>query len=162
MRERRVPPWQPWVAVALFAVLPHFIWEMAQAPLYRGMAAAPYWPMVRVCAAAAVGDGVIALLAYGVVAAATWDRLWLMDLTWSRVAGYALIGLVVTVILERVNVGVSGRWTYGPAMPTVAGIGVAPLAQWLVIPPFTLWLARRFAPTPDTLRSAGGDDAVSP
>lgn len=144
MRERGVPPWQPWAAVALFAVFPHFIWEMVQAPLYQGMAAAPHWPMVRVCAAATVGDAAIALLAYGVVAAAARDQLWLFGLTRHRVAGYVLVGLILTAILERVNVGVLGRWQYGPGMPTVVGIGFAPLAQWLVIPPLTLWLARRY------------------
>lgn len=143
MRERGVPPWQPWAAVAIFAVFPHFIWEMVQAPLYRGMGAPPYWPMVRVCAAAAVGDAVIALVAYAVVAAAARDRLWLFDLTRRRVASYVLVGLALTVILERVDVYVVHRWQYAPTMPTVGGIGVVPLLQWLVVPAVTLWLARR-------------------
>jgi hypothetical protein len=27
-------------------------------------------------------------------------------------------------------------------MPTLAGIGIAPLAQWLVLPPVAVWLLR--------------------
>ena len=29
------------------------------------------------------------------------------------------------------------------AMPTVAGIALAPLMQWLILPPLIIWLARR-------------------
>src|SRR5687768_2354439 len=31
------PAWQPWVALAGFAFLVHFVWEMWQAPFYRTM-----------------------------------------------------------------------------------------------------------------------------
>lgn len=28
----------------------------------------------------------------------------------------------------------AGRWQYSVSMPTVAGVGLAPLAQWIVVP----------------------------
>jgi len=52
-------------------------------------------------------------------------------------------GLVVTAALEMCNVYVLHRWAYGVEMPRVFGVGITPLLQWLLLPPATLWLARR-------------------
>jgi hypothetical protein len=35
------------------------------------------------------------------------------------------------------------RSSYAPAMPLLAGIGLVPIAQWIVLPLITLWLTRR-------------------
>ncbi|WP_162899861.1 hypothetical protein [Halomonas sp. JS92-SW72] len=37
------------------------------------------------------------------------------------------------------------RWQYGELMPTLPllGTGLAPLLQWLLLPPLIVWLARR-------------------
>jgi hypothetical protein len=40
----------------------------------------------------------------------------------------------------------TGLWSYAETMPTVAGVGVAPALQWVVIPMLMLWLARAAAP----------------
>lgn len=37
-----------------------------------------------------------------------------------------------------------GRWSYGPSMPLLLGVGVSPLAQWVVVPVVMLWLAKRY------------------
>jgi hypothetical protein len=73
--------WQPWTAVAGFAFLLNFVWEMWQVPFYRTIVAASHLDAVVVCNA--------------------------------------------------------------PLMPTVFGIGLTPLIQWLVLPPVALWLAAR-------------------
>jgi hypothetical protein len=139
----RLPPWQPWAALALFSGLTHFAWEMLQAPFYQGMAAAPHWPVVRICALASAGDVLLGLAAYAVVAAALRDRAWLFDPRGARIAGYLGVGLAITVALEALNVDVLRRWSYSPSMPRVFGIGLAPLLQWIVVPLVVLWLARR-------------------
>lgn len=135
--------WQPWAALALFAFLLNFAWEMLQAPFYRGMATAAHGAAVRVCTLATAGDVAILLVAYGVVAAVTGRRWWLAAPARGRVAGFLVVGLAITVALEALNVYVRGRWTYAPSMPLIFGIGLTPLVQWLVLPPAALWLARR-------------------
>ena len=135
--------WQPWAALALFAFLLHFVWEMGQAPFYRGMATAAHGTAVRACAVATVGDVVILLVAYALVAAAVRSRRWLAAPTGGRVAGFLAVGLAATAGLELLNVYVLGRWAYGTGMPRVFGVGLAPLLQWMLVPPAVLWLARR-------------------
>ena len=137
---RRLPARQPWLAVAGFAFLLHFAWEMLQAPLYRGMATADHWRAVRECMRATAGDVVLTLLAYGGVALAARDPAWLGQPSAWRIAGLVLTGIAVTVALEYVSV-YQGRWAYGPAMPMVGGVGLAPLVQWAILPPATIWLA---------------------
>jgi hypothetical protein len=52
------------------------------------------------------------------------------------------IGLGYTVFSEWLNTVVRQSWAYAAAMPTVRvgtlEIGLAPLAQWLVVPPLAL------------------------
>ena len=36
---------------------------------------------------------------------------------------------------EWYNVYRTGAWGYAPAMPTIYGIGLSPILQWLFIPP---------------------------
>lgn len=51
------------------------------------------------------------------------------------------MGFAATAVIERWATAI-GRWTYSDSMPTIAGIGVSPLLQWLVIPTLLLALAR--------------------
>ena len=139
----RGPRWQPWAALALFAFLLNFVWEVLQAPFYRGMADSAHWTAVRTCTLATVGDVVIMLVAYALVAAPARDRWWLAVPTPARVGGFLTAGVAATIALKALNVYGLGRWAYGRLMPVVFGIGLAPVLQWLVLPPATLWLARR-------------------
>ena len=52
-------------------------------------------------------------------------------------------GLGFTVFSEWYNVYILGAWAYQPAMPLVAGIGLTPLLQWVVVPTLMLFIARR-------------------
>ena len=44
---------------------------------------------------------------------------------------------------EWVNTSIRSSWTYQPEMPTIVGIGIAPLLQWILIPPVIVALLRR-------------------
>jgi len=133
--------WEPWLALGFFAFVTNFVWEMLQAPLYIGMTQLPWWRGTAICAFATVGDVVIALVAYA-GATAGRERWWLRRPSIRRVTLYLAVGLVVTLVLEVVNVYVMHRWSYASAMPLVLGIGVSPIAQWLIVPIVTLVLAR--------------------
>src|SRR6266545_6272956 len=105
-REAHVPAWQPWAALAGFALLLHFVWEMVLAPFYDRMATAAHWGAVVECARATVGDAAITLVAYG--AAALWarDRLWLAETRASAVIVILGAGLAIAVALEWLNLRV--------------------------------------------------------
>lgn len=114
-----------------------------QVSLHVGMAEQSHAAGVLRCLRAAAGDVVIALMSYGAVAAIARNRLWIADRQLSRVRAYVGAGLATTVAIEPLSVNVWGRWTYAPAMPTVLGVGVCPLLQWIVLSPVARWCARR-------------------
>ncbi len=65
---------------------------------------------------------------------------------WRGGSGTAiLIGVGYTAFIEWHNVYVLQSWSYATAMPIVSGtgIGVSPLAKWLVVPTAALWLTWR-------------------
>lgn len=66
-----------------------------------------------------------------------------------RVASSALLlGVLCTVCYEWLSVVVRRTWQYAALMPGLPGLitGLAPLAQWVVLPALANWrAARRFA-----------------
>ena len=137
-----LPRWQPWAALALFAFLLNFTWELLQVPFYRGMEDAPHWEATLFCLRATGGDVLIAGSAYGAVALRS-GRLWLATPKLRRVTAFLAAGLLITVVLELVSVHALGRWAYADGVPVVLGVGLPPLLQWTVLPPAFLWLTRR-------------------
>jgi hypothetical protein len=62
----------------------------------------------------------------------------------SRVLGAAMFfGVAYTVFSEWVNTEITMSWQYAESMLRVPplGTGIAPLLQWIVIPPLAYWLA---------------------
>lgn len=129
---------------AFFALMLHFPWEMLQAPLWVGMANVPHAQGVRACGVAALGDVMIALLAYWSAAVVARSRRWLLDPSCRTLLVYIVVGLVLTIGYEFLATEILRRWEYASAQPRVPllGTGLAPLVQWMVLPPLTLWLSR--------------------
>jgi len=123
-------------------------WETAQLPLYtlwREASSGTIAFSVVHCTAGDIAIGAVALVMILILgregALAQWR--------WRRIAvGTALAGVVYTVFSEWSNTAILGSWAYSELMPvlTVAGvdIGLAPLIQWLVLPPLALYLAGKF------------------
>ena len=103
----------------------------------------PYPAILQLAALATFGDVVLTLIAYGAVAAVARDQDWLRSPSRRQMLLLVASGLAMTVVLEALMVYVWARWAYQPVMPLVFGIGLAPLVQWMLLPPLTLWLARR-------------------
>ncbi|MGL1834438.1 hypothetical protein ACKVEX_12605 [Rhodocyclaceae bacterium SMB388] len=57
-------------------------------------------------------------------------------------------GVSYTAFSEWHNVHVAGSWAYVESMPTIVGIGVSPLLQWIVVPLTVIWLMRRVTMLP--------------
>lgn len=139
-----MPRWQPWVALALFAFFLNFAWEMLQVFAFQGMAETPHWDATLFCLRATLGDVLILWGAYLVVAwSAAQGTAWLRRPSAASVSAFVGAGVAATVFLEWLNVHVLGRWSYADGVPTLVGVGLPPLLQWILLPPAVLWLARR-------------------
>ena len=135
----------PEINIALFAFLLNLVWEFAQVPLYRDLPSGGHWISIQVCGRATLGDAMIAVVAFWAVAAMVGSRQWVTVPTAAHVARFVGIGLGITTALEWVAIHVQGRWAYGASMPIVPGlqIGLAPVLQWLILPPLVVWFVTR-------------------
>ncbi len=131
----------PWLAVLNLA------WEAAQLPLYtiwRDASVGYIAFAVAHCTAGDVliGAGALAISLVPMRAGRlnTWPWLGI-------VASTATLGAIYTIGSEWMNTSLRLSWEYSPSMPVVnlhgAAIGLSPVAQWLVLPPLALLLARR-------------------
>lgn len=69
---------------------------------------------------------------------------------WRRVASLVMVaGVGYTAFSEWMNITILRSWSYNASMPTLDlggfDLGLTPLAQWLVVPPLVLTIAR-YAP----------------
>ncbi len=130
----------PEVNVTIFAFLLNLTWEFAQVPLFAGMPTAEHWRAVLVCGQATLGDVVIALVGFWTVAICSRARTWVLRPAAAHVAGFVAVGVLITVVMEWLATRVLGRWTYAEAMPVIPllGVGLAPLLQWIVLPPIVV------------------------
>ena len=143
MTPRHAPGhWSRWgnlgstlATIFVVAVLCNYPWELAQVPLYVGMARfrTTWWH----CFVASVGDGLLVLGIFAVGWVALRWQEWFMH---PGVQGYVVMvaaGLVMGITIEWVAVHALGRWMYTARMPLVTGldVGLVPVAQMLVLPP---------------------------
>jgi hypothetical protein len=128
-----------WLCPRLFvvAVLINYIWEIAQSPLYVGMEDfnLVWWH----CGLAALGDGLLVLLIYVAGWAVLRRRDWFVHPGGIGCALILLAGFVIGVSVEWLAVFIGNRWEYTARMPLVPllGVGLAPVAQMLVLPLLT-------------------------
>ena len=132
------------VVIFVVAVLGNYLWELAQAPLYRGMESfrTVWWH----CFVASLGDGLMVL---GIVASGS---VILRRPSWFLCPGVQgaivmlMVGLVLGVTVEWLAVHVLQRWAYTARMPRVPGldVGLVPVVQMLVLPPLIFRLVARW------------------
>jgi hypothetical protein len=139
--RRRCNAWRTLVTVFVIAVAFNYVWELAQSSLYEDMG--NFNRMLWHCFAPSLGDGLLTLLILVLGWAALRRRDWFAQ---PGVRGYALMliaGLVISIAVELVAVYVLGRWAYSARMPVAPGLGVglAPVAQMLVLPPIIFRVA---------------------
>jgi hypothetical protein len=129
----------PWLAGLNLA------WEAAQLPLYTVWrhASAPYLVFTVVhCTLGDLAIGLSALFIALILTRSPAVARWRLG----RVTALTVaIGIGYTGLSEWMNTA-ARNWTYADLMPVVrllgVEIGVSPLAQWMVIPPAALYLAR--------------------
>jgi hypothetical protein len=118
---------------------------MFQVPLFAGMAEASHGSVVWACIQAAGGDVLILLASFWMASIVCGSRQWLIAGERKPAVALIITALIVTIILERLATGPLERWVYADSMPIIPflNVGVAPLLQWLLLPPLIMWLTRR-------------------
>ena len=139
----------PEINISIFGFLLNFIWEIWQAPLFQGMDNLTHFEATIHCTLASLGDVVILLVAFWLIALTARSRSWIIHPKPIQVTGFIAIGIVITVVVEAIAIHVLNRWQYATAMPTlpILGTGITPIFQWLIIPPIivSLMLRRRIS-----------------
>jgi hypothetical protein len=129
------------LAVAIY----NLAWETAQLPLYTLRKNGTSWQIIFAvlhCTAGdvliAIGALFVALLAVGVPG---WPETRIARTAFATLAA----GLCYTVYSEYLNTTIRNAWAYSDLMPTLPwlGTGLAPLAQWIVVPSLSLAYAAR-------------------
>ncbi len=156
-----IPPTGPWYRdsearafiwlrfVPLFAVL-NLAWESVQLPLYTIWTAGTRSEIAFAVLHCTLGDVVIGVVVLALSLMLTRAR-GPADWQWSRVAvPLVYLGLGYTLVSELLNTNLD-RWTYSELMPTLnlggSEIGIAPLVQWILLPPLALRIALRAIPS---------------
>jgi hypothetical protein len=151
-----------WLAVArrylAAAAAGNLAWEAAQMPLYTLWQGGSPGEIAFAVVHCTLGNVLIARAAlFGALllsGAPDWPRSRRTPVAVAAIA----FGLAYTAYSERVNLA-RGAWAYAEAMPTVPwlGVGLAPLAQWLVIPAVCLAWACSARGSRAEARRAPGD-----
>ncbi len=150
MPLNRLSSWRPsriyphellWFVLTLVLNL---TWELAQLGLYDLSAART--SLAYAVVHCTLGDGIIMAVAYLVAVGITRSRSWPYTKPRAGMVVMLVSTIGYTVFSEWRNVYLMQTWAYAASMPLIAGIGMAPLLQWLVVPVAILVVVRRYKP----------------
>jgi hypothetical protein len=124
----------------------NLVWEVAQLPLYTIWSEAPPAHIAFAVAHCTAGDILIGAAALMIALLVVRARA-IEDWNWLAIGLIAtLSGVAYTGFSEWTNTAIRMSWQYSSSMPLVhidrVPIGLSPLAQWLILPPLALYLAR--------------------
>lgn len=123
-----------WMTSAVLVFALNFGWELMQSRWFASLQEMSFWRAAFMCTRATFGDLFITAIAFGVAALLGKGLSWptgrhVVIATMAFVA----VGIAITAGYEVFALS-SGRWRYDETMPTLFGIGVLPLLQWLLLP----------------------------
>ncbi|MFQ5814259.1 MAG: hypothetical protein ACE5I2_13870 [Anaerolineae bacterium] len=118
------------------------VWEILQSPFYADTYEVS-WATLAYYRLHCTGGDVLILLTTFWIVALIWGRSWMRVAGWAPVVLFAALGVVYTAFSEYFNVRLVQSWAYSRWMPTLAGIGLIPLLQWVAIPTVIVLYARK-------------------
>lgn len=138
----------PELQLLVLALPLELLWEIAQFPLYTVWHEGSWSYILYGLAHCTLGDLLILLIAYWILAALSRNREWYLYAVLPNGILFVLLGASYTVYSEIVNVRIKGTWGYTELMPVipVIHVGAMPFLQWILIPPVLLWLMRLLTP----------------
>lgn len=124
-------------------------WELAQLPLYSIWREGNAGYIAFAVAHCTIGDLLVGTAALAFALAVTSGGP-LASWRWRTIAVLAtLAGAAYTATSEWLNTA-RHAWQYAELMPKLqlgdGAVGLSPLAQWIIVPPLALWIARRIDP----------------
>ena len=131
----------------LWIMILNLVWEFFHLPLYtiwtEGTATGIAFAVVH-CTGGDVLIAAASLLAALIISS---NSRWPAHRYWSVVTLAVAIGLAYTIFSEWLNAIAGDTWAYSELMPIIPGIGIglSPIAQWLVIPLIGFWWLSRKA-----------------
>lgn len=133
--------WALRYTVAMVAL--NLLWELLQLPLYTVWTIGSAREIVFDVLHCTVGDLLIAGLSLWAALALVQPSGWPHQRNTATCVLTLVLGVGYTVHSEWYNTAVSHQWAYSNLMPQIAGIGLSPIAQWLVVPCMAFWWAHR-------------------
>ena len=132
-----------WSALAFVLNL---TWEIAQVRLYTIWAEADRLSVAWALFHCSLGDVLIAVAMFALAGMMFWRADWPATRPWAGGTIAVIGGVVFTAWSEWYNVYRAGSWSYTASMPLIAGIGLFPLLQWLILPPILVIAYRTLEP----------------
>lgn len=117
-------------------------WEILQSPFYADTFEVSWATLGYNRLHCTVGDTLILLTSFWIVAS-VWGRSWMSPDGRAPLATFIALGITYTAFSEYFNVILVQSWAYSQWMPTLSGIGLLPLVQWIVVPTTIVLLVRR-------------------
>ncbi len=139
--SRRLPE----LPVAVLGFGLNAAWEFLQSPFYADHRRELGY-LFRTRLHCAAGDALILLFAFGVTSLVFRSRQWLSAGRRGPMVLFVALGFAYTVWSEWFNTQVALSWQYADSMPRFFGVGLAPLAQWVVIPVLLALILRNSRP----------------
>lgn len=135
----------PEVNLCVTSFFLNFFWEVIQTYFYT-MRDAPFSTMLYGWLHCTLGDVFLTLGSFWVISIFNRNRRWFLRLNRLNLIAFIMIGMIATVISERVSVHIYRSWSYNKLMPIIPWlkIGLTPFLQWMIIPPVVLLLLRHY------------------
>jgi hypothetical protein len=131
--------------LGLWAVLNfafHIVWESLHVRLYTIWDNPDRLYVAKAVLHCTLGDVLVALAGFGVAALLVRSAGWPLSRPFLGTMAVIASTVAYTAWSEWYNVYRIGSWAYGSSMLTIAGIGVTPVLQWIVVPPLGVWAFR--------------------
>src|SRR4030042_5211408 len=108
----------PEITLSLSSFFLNFFWEVGQTYFYT-MKNEPFNTMLYGWLHCTLGDVILTLVSYWVISRVNRNRRWFLNLNRLNFFFFVMIGVIGTVISERVNVHVLNSWAYNEWMPLI-------------------------------------------
>jgi hypothetical protein len=141
-----------WAALAFVLNL---AWEIGHVRLYTIWMEADALRIATSVLHCSLGDVMIALALFAFAGLVLWRADWPMSRPWAGGAIVVIGAMAYTAWSEWYNVYRTGAWGYTLDMPTIYGVGLSPLLQWLIIPPLVVVIYRALLPASSGKQAAG-------
>ncbi len=134
----------PELNILFFSFLLNFAWEVLQTPFFldiSGKINTIIWYRFQ----CTLGDVMISLGSFWLVALISKTRTWFLNLTKARLLLFVAFGVSYTIFSEIKNVSLNKLWAYSDFMPVIPyiDVGIIPIIQWIILPPLLVFIVKR-------------------